>query len=95
MINKSVGAKLACAKAQLLNCICLYRVDDGNQGADTADRPLDPPGASSILHFSQSQNRYERNRRVFTVHGEVTPLIASMQLITHQLSLFGQNDGGI
>ncbi|MBE0379920.1 hypothetical protein PPRY_b0161 [Pseudoalteromonas prydzensis ACAM 620] len=25
----------------------------------------------------------------------VTALIASMQLITHQLSLFGQNDGGI
>ena len=25
----------------------------------------------------------------------VTVLIASMQLITHQLSLFGQNDGGV
>ena len=25
----------------------------------------------------------------------VTALIASMQSITHQLSLFGQNDGGI
>ncbi len=25
----------------------------------------------------------------------VTALIASMQLITHQLSLFGQNDGGV
>lgn len=71
------------------------RVGDGNQRADSADRPLEPHGTPGILHFPQSQNRYERNRRVFAVHGEVTPLIASMQLITHQLSLFGQNDGGI
>jgi hypothetical protein len=75
--------------------IYLYRVGDGNQGADTADRPLEPHGAPSILQLPQSLNRYERNCRVFAVHGEVTASIASMQSITHQLSLFGQNDGGI
>jgi hypothetical protein len=32
------------------------RVGDGNQGADTADRPLEPHGAPSILHFPQSLN---------------------------------------
>ncbi|WP_218028619.1 hypothetical protein, partial [Pseudoalteromonas carrageenovora] len=48
-----------------------------------------------ILQFPQSLNRYERNRRVFTVHGEVTASLASMQSITHQLSPFRQNDGGI
>ena len=82
-------------KAQLLNCIYLYRVGDGNHWADTADRPLEPYGAPSILQLPQSLNRYERNCRVFAVHGEVTASIASMQSITHQLSLFGQNDGGI
>ena len=82
-------------KAQLLNCIYLYRVGDGNHWADTADRPLEPLGAPSILQLPQSLNRYERNCRVFAVHGEVTASIASMQSITHQLSLFGQNDGGI
>jgi len=71
------------------------RVGDGNQREVTADFSLESHGAPSILQFPQSQNRYERNRRVFAVHGEVTPLIASMQLITHQLSLFGQNDGGV
>ena len=43
----------------------------------------------------QVKNWYERKRRVFAIHGEVTASIASMQSITHQLSLFGQNDGGI
>ena len=95
MINKSVGAKLACAKSAAFKIIYLYRVGDGNHWADTADRPLEPHGAPSILQLPQSLNRYERNCRVFAVHGEVTASIASMQSITHQLSLFGQNDGGI
>jgi hypothetical protein len=38
--------------ANLSNC----RVGDGNQGADTADRPLEPHGAPSILLFPQSLN---------------------------------------
>ena len=79
----------------LVYFIYTYRIGDGNQGADTADRPLEPHGAPGILHFPQSLNWYERKRRVRHIHVPVTALIASMQSITHQLSLFGQNDGGI
>jgi hypothetical protein len=48
MINKSVGAKLACAKSAAFKIIYLYRVGDGNQGAGIADRPLKPHGAPRI-----------------------------------------------
>ena len=34
-------------------------------------------------------------RRVFAVHGEVTALIAAMQLITHQLSFSGKMTGDL
>ncbi|KKN61470.1 hypothetical protein LCGC14_0521740, partial [marine sediment metagenome] len=90
-----VGAQLARAKSAAFKIIYKYRVGDDNQGAHNAVRPLEPHGAPSILQFTQSLNRYERNRRVFAVHGEVTASLASMQSITHQLSLFGQNDGGL
>ena len=79
----------------LVAFIYTCRVGDGNQRADTADRPLEPHGAPSILHFPQSLNGYERKRRVRHIHVPVTALIASMQSITHQLSLFGKNDGGV
>ena len=41
MINKSVGAKLACAKSAAFKIIYLYRVDDGNQREVTADFSLE------------------------------------------------------
>ena len=88
-------AKLARAKSEAFETIYLYRVGDGNQREVTADFSLESLGAPSILQFPQNLNRYERNRRVFAVHGEVTAPLASMQSITHQLSLFGQNDGEI
>jgi hypothetical protein len=47
------------------------------------------------LHFPQNLNLYERKRRVRHIRVPITALIASMQSITHQLSFFGQNDGGI
>jgi len=56
MINKSVGAKLACAKSAAFKIIYLYRVGDGNQGADTADRPLEPHGAPSITLNPSNHN---------------------------------------
>jgi len=47
----AVGAKLARAKSEAFKIIYLYRVGDGNQGADTADRPLEPHGAPQF-HLS-------------------------------------------
>ncbi|ASM51744.1 hypothetical protein PESP_b0124 [Pseudoalteromonas espejiana DSM 9414] len=43
-------------KAKLLNYIYFYRIGDGNQGAHSAERPLEPHGAPSILQFPQSLN---------------------------------------
>ena len=53
MINKSVGAKLACAKSAAFKIIYLYRVGDGNHWADIADRPLEPHGAPRITLLLQ------------------------------------------
>ena len=47
----AVGAQLARAKSEAFKIIYLYRVGDGNQGADTADRPLEPHGAPQF-HLS-------------------------------------------
>ena len=37
----------------LMTLISEYRVGDGNQGADTADRPLEPHSAPRITLFPQ------------------------------------------
>ena len=54
MINKSVGAKFARAKSEAFQIIYKYRVGDGNQGAHSAERPLEPFDAPQ-LHLSSTK----------------------------------------
>ena len=49
----AVGAQLARAKSEAFKIIYKYRIGDGNQRADTADRPLEPHGAPKITLFPQ------------------------------------------
>ena len=53
VLKFAVGAKLARAKSEAFKIIYKYRVGDGNQGADTPDRPLESHGAPRITLFPQ------------------------------------------
>jgi hypothetical protein len=52
------------------------------------DARPDPRHSASITQFPSNHNWCEHKRRVIAIHGEVTALISSMKLITHQLLIF-------
>lgn len=57
-LKLAVGAQLARAKSEAFKIIYLYRVGDGNQGADTANRPLEHTASSISINDIEAKIIY-------------------------------------